>query len=57
MPLHLHEDEARIPHISTGTVAPSTAPAKVGDVYVNTTSKLVYIAIGTGGSGDWELMN
>lgn len=57
MPLHLHEEEARIPHISTGTAPPSTAPTKVGDIYIDTTNKLVYIAVGTSAAGDWELMN
>lgn len=57
MPLHLHEEEARIPHISTGTAAPGTTPAKTGDIFVDTTNKKVYIAVGTAGSGDWELMN
>lgn len=57
MPLHLHEEEDRIPHVSTGSGAPSAAPAKVGDIYVDTTNKLVYIAVATGDAGDWELMN
>ena len=57
MPLHLHEEEDRIPHISTGTAAPLTTPAKVGNIFVDTTNKNVYIAVGTAGSGDWELMN
>ena len=57
MPLHLHEEEDRIPHVSTGTAPPSTAPAKVGDVYIDTTNKRAYIAMGTTDAGDWELLN
>ena len=57
MPLHLHEEEARIPHVSTGTAIPSTTPSKVGDIFVDTTNKNVYVAIGTTGPSDWEHMN
>lgn len=57
MPLHLHEEEARIPHVSTGTAPPSVAPSKVGDIYIDTVNKRVYIAVNTGDAGDWELMN
>lgn len=57
MPLHLHEEEARIPHVFTGTAPPSTTPLKIGDIFVDTTNKRVYIAVGTSAAGDWELMN
>lgn len=57
MPLHLHEDEARIPHVSTGTAVPSTVPAKIGDIFIDTTNKRVYVAIATSTAGDWEVMN
>lgn len=57
MPDHLHREHTDIPHVTTGTTAPSTAPDKIGDIYINTTGKLVYIAIGDTDSGDWELMN
>ena len=54
MPLHLHEEENRISHISTGTAPPTTTPSKVGDKFIDTTNKKVYTALGTSGSGDWE---
>lgn len=48
---------ADAPSISTGTAAPSITPSKIGDIYVDTTNKNVYIAIGTSTAGDFELMN
>ena len=46
-----------VPLISTGTAAPGTTPAKVGDIFVDTTNKNVYISVGTTNSSDWEHMN
>ena len=46
-----------VPGISTGTVAPTSTPNKVGDIFVDTTGKTIYIAVGTGGSGDWTAVN
>ena len=45
------------PNISTGTAVPTTTPSKIGDMFVDTTNKNVYIAVGTTDSGDWEHMN
>lgn len=53
----LRDTEDRIPHVFTGTAPPSTTPLKIGDIFVDTTNKLVYIAVGTSAAGDWELMN
>lgn len=41
----------------TGTAAPTVTPEFIGQVYIDTTNKLVYVGIGTGDSGDFELMN
>lgn len=51
--------KATFPIISSGTVAPAPtfAPTKVGDIYVNTTSKKVYIASGNTASTDWNILN
>jgi hypothetical protein len=45
------------PTISSGVVAPSSTPAKVGDIYVDTTGKKLYFATGTGSSADWTIAN
>jgi len=45
------------PTISTGTAAPATTPAKVGDIYVDTTNKKLYFAAGTSSSADWIIAN
>ena len=57
MPLHLHEDSSHVPHIVTGAVSPQNAPDKVGDIYIDTVTKDVYIATGTLGYGDWILVS
>lgn len=41
------------PTISSGTTAPSSAPAKIGDIYIDYTNKYVYKAMGTSTSADW----
>lgn len=45
------------PSISTGTAVPTTTPSKIGDIFIDTTNKNVYISVGTTDSGDWEHMN
>jgi hypothetical protein len=45
------------PTISSGTTAPATTPAKVGDIYVDTVNKILWIAVGAGSSADWEATN
>jgi len=42
------------PDISEAAGAPSSTPGKVGDIYIDTTNGDSYVAIGTGGSGDWK---
>lgn len=39
--------------ISYGAGAPTTAPAAIGDVYVDTENRVSYDAIGTASSADW----
>lgn len=46
-----------VPLISTGTAAPATTPAKVGNIYVDTTNKKLYFAAGTTSSADWIIAN
>ena len=52
--------EARIddtPRVSSGSGVPTSTPFRVGDIYIDTTGKIVYVATGTGGSGDWTAVN
>lgn len=45
------------PTIATGTSAPATTPTKVGDIFVDTTGKKVYVSAGTSSSADWLVLN
>jgi hypothetical protein len=40
--------------VSTGSTAPSSTPSQVGELYVDTTSGIAYIATGTSSSADWD---
>ncbi|MDF2918219.1 MAG: hypothetical protein K0S70_2436 [Microbacterium sp.] len=42
---------------SSGTTAPSSTPKFVGEQYVDTFAKKVYVATGTAGSSDWTVLN
>jgi hypothetical protein len=42
--------------ITSGATAPSSTPAKVGDIYVDTVGLAMYVAVGTDDSGDWSLV-
>lgn len=39
---------------TTGAGAPSSTPANVGDTYIDTTNKKMYVAMGTSSSSDWK---
>jgi len=39
---------------TTGSGVPSSAPANIGDIYVDTTNNKFYIAMGTSSSSDWK---
>ena len=45
------------PVISSGIVAPTSTPAKVGNMYVDTTHTKIYIATGTSSSANWTIVN
>lgn len=47
---------AGAPIISSGSGAPSSTPTKVGDIYIDTTGDVAYVAVGTADSGDWALI-
>jgi hypothetical protein len=45
------------PRVYTGTAAPATTPSKVGDMFIDTTGKKLYVAMGTASSADWVVQN
>lgn len=42
------------PQITTGAGAPGSTPSQEGDIYVDTTGDVAYIAAGTASSADWK---
>lgn len=42
--------------ISSGAGAPASTPAKVGNVYIDTTGERAYLATGVTSSADWDLV-
>ena len=53
---NLTKSAAGLPVVSTGSSAPATTPSAVGDIYVDTTNSLIYIATGTSSSADWDIL-
>lgn len=47
---------ATVPDVSSGSSAPATTPGKAGDIYVDTTALVMYVAVGTSDSGDWQMV-
>lgn len=47
----------RAPKIYQGTAAPSTAPYKTGDMWVDTVNHKLYISDGTDSSTNWRILN
>ena len=39
---------------TTGAGVPSSAPANIGDMYIDTSNNKFYISMGTSGAGDWK---
>jgi hypothetical protein len=48
------ENTKRLTSITTGTAIPAVTPGKVGDIFVDTTNKSLYIAEATSSSADWR---
>ncbi|KKQ77867.1 MAG: hypothetical protein A3A96_00570 [Candidatus Zambryskibacteria bacterium RIFCSPLOWO2_01_FULL_39_39] len=48
---------ANICVVSSGSSAPSSTPAALGQMYIDTSATKVYISTGTSSSSDWTLMN
>lgn len=40
--------------VSSGVSVPSSTPASVGDIYIDTVKLKIYIATGTSSSADWK---
>jgi len=40
--------------VSSGAVAPTSIPERVGDIYIDTTARITYVAKGTTSSADWQ---
>lgn len=40
--------------ITSGIVAPTSTPGKVGDIYIDTVLLKIYIATGSSSSADWK---
>ena len=45
------------PTISHGIVTPTSTPAKIGDIYIDTVLAKIYVSTGVTGSGDWKILN
>lgn len=48
---------APTPLVFTGTAAPATTPTNIGDMFVDTVNKKLYVATGTSSSSDWTILN
>ncbi len=45
------------PEISSGIIAPTSTPTKIGNIYIDTVLGKVYISTGTTNSADWKILN
>lgn len=54
MPLGTPSQETPAPNTTSGAGAPSTTPTAVGDIYIDTTNDIAYIATDTNSSADWD---
>jgi hypothetical protein len=43
--------------LTVGSAAPATTPTKVGDFYLDSVAKKLYVATGTSSSADWTILN
>lgn len=46
-----------LPLVTTGVVAPTTTPAAVGLIFIDTVLGKIYMSVGTSSSADWTLLN
>lgn len=45
------------PRLFKGAGAPTMVPARIGDIYVSTTTSKVYLSTGTATSASWAVLN
>jgi len=50
----LDKVRAEVSNVTVSSSAPSSAPTKIGNIYIDTTTNRFYIAIGTGSVSDWR---
>ena len=53
----INELDTEKPTISSGIVAPTSTPTKIGNVYIDTVAKKLYFAVGITSSADWIIAN
>lgn len=49
-------NDVQLPH-TVGTAIPTTTPAKVGLLFIDTNNAKVYVSTGTTASADWTPLN
>ena len=47
----------RVPRIYKGTAAPTTAPYRTGDIWIDTTNHKIYVSDGNDTSANWRVLN
>lgn len=48
----------RLPNVPlSGVAAPAVTPRYVGDLFIDTSARKLYFAVGTASSADWEIAN
>lgn len=40
--------------VTTGAVPPSSTPSSIGALYIDTSTNILYVAMGTSSSSDWK---
>lgn len=50
-------EKRSIPTVVEGTAAPTTTPDYVGQIFIDTSAKIVYVSVGTSGASDWIAVN
>lgn len=53
----LRRDDKQVPNVVTGTAAPTVVPDFVGQTFIDTTNKNIYVAVDNTASGDWVQTN
>lgn len=54
---HLYKGVNAPPAIIIGAGAPTSAPERIGDIFISTTTAKIYFSTGTATSGSWVVVN